>query len=227
MSLADSNSLAATVHAVEDAHRSGAWPGAAEKAAAVCLIAGRQGLEGAYAATFAGLAGDADGIRAYTGEKIESASARHILGEECCRALRLLGGAEAMAAVAKAEVGLMACMSRAETDPRFLSPGWFCCGKCTVGMWRNVLAGGLDRHEERLAKGVRRLKTLRDGEGKWTRMPFWYTVLALADIDLAEARAELKYAGALIERTAAKSRARDEWEQRRVALARRAAGRIG
>ena len=91
----------------------------------------------------------------------------------------------------------MRCLARAAEDPRNGNPGLYGCGKCSVGLWRNLLAGGLDRHEERLRRGGSHLRSVRDGEHHWRRFPFWYTVLALSEMDSTEARAELKYAPAL------------------------------
>ena len=62
-----------------------------ERGQAARSIAGRQGLPGAYGGTFAGFASErSKGIVLFTGERIASASARHILGEEASRALRQL-----------------------------------------------------------------------------------------------------------------------------------------
>ena len=53
-----------------------------ERRRAARWIAGRQGLPGAYAATFAGFPSErSNGIVLFTGERIASASARHILRE--------------------------------------------------------------------------------------------------------------------------------------------------
>src|SRR5262249_57968211 len=97
-----------------------------------------------------------NGIVLFTGERITSASARHILGEEASRALRLLfvRDRNVTRALEAAEEGLMRCLARAAADPRNRNPGLYCCGKCSVGLWRNLLAGGLDRHEERLQRGA-------------------------------------------------------------------------
>ena len=144
------------------------------------------------------------GIVLFTGERITSASARHILGEEASRALRQLRVRDpnVTRALDSADSGLMRCLERAAEDPRNSNPGLFCCGKCSVGLWRNLLAGGLDRREERLRRGASHLRSMRDGEHQWRRFPFWYTVLALSEIDSAEARAELKYAAPALERAA-------------------------
>jgi hypothetical protein len=46
---------------------------------------------------------------------------------------------------------------------------------------------------------------MRDGEQRWRRFPFWYTVLALSEMDAAEARWELKYAAPALERAATRA----------------------
>jgi len=193
-------------------------------------IAARQGLPGAYADTFAGFPDERKrGIVVFTGERITSASARHILGEEASRVLRSLGarGPSVQGALARADMGLMNCLNRAALDPRNSNPGKYCCGKCSVGLWRNLLAGGLDRQEERLRKGVGQLlRQQRAGEGKWRVFPFWYTVLALVEMDFPEARAELKYAAPVLERAALRARPASVHGMRRHQLAGRALGAV-
>jgi hypothetical protein len=71
-----------------------------------------------------------------------------------------------------------------------------------VALWRNLTAGGAARIEpERwLRAGLRRLRTHRQDDGRWRRFPFHYTMLALLDIDLAAATAELRHAAPVCER---------------------------
>jgi hypothetical protein len=69
-------------------------------------------------------------------------------------------------------------------------------------LWRNLLAGGLDRREERLRRGALHLRSMHDGEHGWRKFPFWYAVLALSEMDNREAKAELKYAAPALERAA-------------------------
>ena len=113
----------------------------------------------------------------------------------------------------------MQCLVRAANDPRNTNPGLFCCGKCSVGLWRNLLAGGLDRHDERLRRGASHLRSMRDGENQWRKFPFWYTVLALSEIDAAEAKAELKYAAPALERAASRAVPSAVYARRRHELA--------
>jgi hypothetical protein len=221
----EADSLSATVDAVNSAFFDGRTLSTRERLRVARWIAGRQGLPGAYADTFAGFPSERQkGITVFTGERVGSASARHILGEEACRALRLLDVREPSVgdALARATVGLMSCLDRAARDPRNTNPGLYCCGKCSVGVWRHLVAGGLDRHEERLRRGVRHLRSVRDGQCEWRRFPFWYTVLALTDIDVPEARQELKYAAAHLERAATRPAGPTRTAIRRQALARRA-----
>jgi hypothetical protein len=221
--LINKTSLSRTVDAINAANVDGRTLSATERADAARWIAGRQGLPGAYAGTFAGFPSErARGIVLFTGERIASASARHILGEEASRALRLLRVRDRSStrALEAADAGLRQCLARAAEDPRKQNPGLYCCGKCSVGMWRNLLSGGLDRREERLQRGAMHLRPVRDGEG-WRAFPFWYTVLALSEMESRDARAELTYAAPALERATARPSSSSVYTQRRQALAAR------
>jgi hypothetical protein len=220
--LINRTSLSQTVDAINAAHFSGRTLAAAERGRAARWIAGRHGLPGAYGGTFAGFPAErASGIVLFTGERIASASARHILGEEASRALRHLRArdADVTRALRGADEGMMRCLERAAEDPRNGNPGLFCCGKCSVGLWRNLLAGGLDRQEERLRRGASHLRSMRDGEHQWRRFPFWYTVLALSEMDSAEARTELKYAAPALQQAASHTVPSGVYARRRHELA--------
>ena len=227
--LIDRASLSRTVDAVNVAHFEGRTLGAAERRQAARWIAARQGLRGSYGGTFAGFPSErSKGIVLFTGERIASASARHILGEEASRALRQLRVRDphVTRALEAADDGVLRCLARAAQDPRHTNPGLFCCGKCSVGLWRNLLAGGLDRHEERLRRGALHLRSMRDGEHQWRRFPFWYTVLALSEMDSAEARTELKYAAPLLARSASRAVPSALYARRRHELAVRTLNRL-
>jgi hypothetical protein len=226
--LINSTSLSKTVDAVHAARFEGRTLGAGERRRAAQWIAARQGLPGAYGNTFAGFPAERAGIVLFTGERIEHASARHILGEEASRALRQLRVRDAAAtrALAAADEGLLRCLARAAEDPRRTNPGLFCCGKCSVGLWRNLLAGGLDRQDERLQKGAAHLRSMRKGSSEWRKFPFWYTVLALSEMDNAAANAELKYAAPELTRVANRPVPASPYARRRHELAVRTLNRL-
>lgn len=220
--LINETSLSRTVDAVNAAQFGGRSLTATERREVARWIAGRQGLDGAYGGTFAGFPAErSKGIALFTGERIASASARHILGEEASRTLRLLRVRDRAVtqALAAADEGLMQCLERAARDPRNTNPGLFCCGKCSVGLWRNLLSGGLSRSEERLRRGASHLQSIRDGENGWRKFPFWYTVLALSEMDSSEARKELKYAAPELERVANRTVPSAVYARRRHELA--------
>jgi hypothetical protein len=222
-------SLSLTVDALTAADFDGRRLTAAERGDAARWIAARQGLPGSYADMFAGFPAErSKGIVLFTGERIASASARHILGEEASRALRRLGVRDrgVARALAAANEGMLTRLARAAEDPRKRNSGLFCCGKCTVGLWRNVLAGGLDRREDRLDCGIRHLRTVRDGEQGWRKFPFWYTVLALNEMNGRDARSELEYAAPALEREVRRSRSTSVYARRRRELAARTLGRL-
>ncbi len=121
-------SLSQTLDAVNELAFEGRKVPLAERQPVAQWIAARQGLPGAYAETFAGFPPEREkGIVVFTGERITSASARHILGQEASRALRLLGvrDSKVQAALQRADAGLMSCLARAELDPRNGNPGKF------------------------------------------------------------------------------------------------------
>jgi hypothetical protein len=226
--LINRTSLSKTVDAIHAVHFDGRKLGADERGRAARWIAARQGLAGAYGNTFAGFPSERAGIVLFTGERIQHASARHILGEETSRALRQLRvrDPDVNRALAAADEGLGRCLARAARHPRFINPGLFCCGKCSVGLWRNLLAGGLDRQEERLRQGAAHLRTMRKGAAQWRTFPFWYTVLALSEMDNAAATAELKYAEPELTRIAKHPAPSSPYARRRHELAIRTLNRL-
>lgn len=217
------DSLSETVDAVAEVIAADIKISAGERKAVARWIASRQGLPGAYADTYAGFEGERQrGIRLFTGERVSSASARHILGQEACRVLRQLDVRDTFVqkSLELATEGLLKCLSRAAADPRSTNPGTYCCGKCTVGLWRHLAVGGLDRQEERLKKGLQSLRPRRDGKGGWQTFPFWYTVLLLSEVDLQTAKAELRYAAPALERAARRSASTRYADRRRLIASR-------
>jgi hypothetical protein len=205
------------------------------------FIAARLGLPGAYAGTFALFPNEiAGGIRLFTGEHATHASARHIAAEEACRVLLLLNPrpAATRAVLRTAEAALLRCVGPAA--PRRPRPdadghrpwlracfgGAYCCGPCTVGFWRHLLAGGFDEQSTRLARGLACLHAMRKPDHTWRAFPFWYTLSALVEMPPSKAaRAEMQFAAPRCEK-AAKRSATDPYPARRAELARRLLARI-
>ncbi|HUK83455.1 MAG TPA: hypothetical protein VLZ12_12590 [Verrucomicrobiae bacterium] len=197
MNLVNHNSLGATLDAVTEAFFLDRKLSPAQRTRVAKWIASRQGLPGSYANMFAPTARDfRTGYRVFTGEKVTSrAATAHILGEEACRALSLLDVlvAEARVARRRAAEGMQARLGRSNS-------GTYCCGTCSVSLWRNLAAGGLPNAKRRLLAGLNALRRNRLGNGRWRRFPFFYTLLALEELGLPAALAELRYAAPACER---------------------------
>jgi hypothetical protein len=208
--------LADAVDVLADADFYGRKRSPADLNRATALIVSRQGGEGAYAGSFALTKVERSaGIRVFTGELMTSASARHIIGEECCRALRKLNapGAAADRALKTAEASMTESFIRGIDAAGH--PGMFCCGKCMVALWRNVAAGAFGSHEQRFRNGMEFLRKRRDGKGGWNRFPFHYTLLALTEVGPEIAGNELDYASAEYRRRLKRKPGKSPYAQRR------------
>lgn len=142
-----------------------------------------------------------DKVFTFTGERLSSpASMRHIMAEETSRVLRQLSKitGKKVPAIMKSDKRLL--MGVKATEAAGKPVGTFCCGPCTVGLWRNMAVGGLGSHSKKLTKGIEVLKKFRDGKGAWGRFPFYYTILALSEVNHPTAKNELNYAKDLINR---------------------------
>jgi len=230
MSLVNEGSLSVTLDAVNEALFWGRPVSDADRVEAAGWLAGRQGRPGGYhnGALPAPLPGDLATARLFTGEALTTrAGTAHALGEEACRAMLLLEAdtpvvqaALTRASDAMAEVlGLV--VAQGYFDKR---PGEFCCATCSVAVWRHMAAGGLlgTDPERWLEGGLRTLRSHRTDGGRWRRYPFYYTLLALTEIDLPVARGELRYAAPACERVVRRVAGDDVYAQRRRALAERA-----
>jgi hypothetical protein len=170
-------------------------------------------------------------LRLYTGERITTRAGRaHVLSEEACRALRLLDvdTRAVRDALGEAQLSLLPHLEQSEAwqkENRGRFRGEFCCGTCSVALWRNLAAGSFEEIDPGrwLAAGMRTLKETRDDRGGWGRYPFWYTCLALEEIDPPGAAAERRHAAPRLERVL---RRRPKPDDRDDARRRALAGRI-
>ena len=221
MSLVVEESLGRTIDNVAEALFFGRPIAAPDKKEAALFIAGRQGLPRSYAGMFAPTDLDFEtGFRVFTGELIKTgAGTSHIIGEEASRTLFALGSRERAVtkALDAANRGLLPKLSH----PKRLT-GTICCGICDVAFWRNMTVGGvMGIGEVELAKAALRLKENRTGKGDWRRYPFYYTLLALLDLDNKGVMEELRYAAPLVERRLKSSHSTKPYDLRRRELARR------
>ena len=221
MKILNTQSLAATVDAVNEMFFMGRPLPRPQMRQAAKWIAERQGKPGSYANMFAPTSRDRkDGVRLFTGEKVATrAGVAHIIGEEACRSLILLKGDTKLVseALEAATVGMTTQLRKEKRT------GMYCCGKCSVALWRHVSAGGLaaTKRERLLAAGLRKLKARRDGKGRWKVFPFYYTLLALSEIDLPAAVKEMQYAAPPLEGLLKRPATKDKYNRRRRILAER------
>ncbi len=111
---------------------------------------------------------------------------KHILGEEAVRTLFLWGRAPDWDSAASAGWILSAGGKR---------PGAFCCAHCSVARWRALAAARPPGWEDPVRDGLAMLQeSVVAGRG-WAGFPLFYTLLALADIPMPEARLEATRAG--------------------------------
>jgi len=221
--IAHPDSLTATLDAVNEAYFYGRPPSRSQREKVAKWISGRQGLPGSYADMFAPTKSDyAEGVRLFTGEKVKTmVGMAHILGEEACRALIVLD--VALTSVKNALVRASKEMAKRlrQTDYPSYRPGMYCCGRCSASLWRHLAAGGLEHGERYLAAGIKTLRSYRDGKGRWKVFPYYYTLLALSELDLPSAVREMKYAAPGCERLLKRSAKDDVFERRRRDLARK------
>ena len=200
--IVDTESLAGTLDSIGDALFFRQAVPEPERWAAARWIAERQGKPGSYAGMFAPTSADlAGGIRVFTGEAIHSrAGVSHILGQEACRTLILVGVEDKTVkrALDRATSGMLQRLR--QNEGAGVVHGMYCCGICSVAYWRHLIVGGLDRCEERLAAGMSVLKAHRTGDRGWRRFPLYYTLLALSELGLASAQDEIRYTAPLLER---------------------------
>jgi hypothetical protein len=219
--LINQNSLALTIDGINDAYfRKQSLSKSSAKEVAE-WIASRQGMPGSYANMFAPTKRDfQNGLVLFTGEKVSTrAGISHVLGQESCRVLILLGVKSAVVktALEKASAGFI------ERLKLYIEPdkGIYCCATCSCAFWRHLAAGGLENNERILTAGIKTLESLRNGKGRWRKFPFYYTLLVLSEIELPAASKEMQYAAPACERVLKRKMIKDKISKRRRVLAER------
>lgn len=219
------DSLAATLDALNQVFFTGGRIARGDRVVLANWLASRIGLPDSYEAMPAPTEVDLRGRpRLFTGEGMDSrGGAACKLGNEACRALILLEvrSPRVQGALERAEQGMAARLASPDSG----QAGRYCCGSCSVAVWRHLAVGGLDHQEARLAAGLARLSERLQPDGSWEGAPFWYASLALTEIELPQATRILRHAAAAYERAVRKP-AQDMYALRRQEVARRALARV-
>lgn len=225
MKILDPHSLIATIDHFNEAHfRGQSWQ--AEAPAVAEWISRRLGQKGGYGGSFAMTESDWDAdFRLFTGERLHTRAGRsHVIAEEAARVLRLIeaDSGETIDALHEAEQRLG---ERIFGDPRGIAreQGEYCCGPCSVALWRNLLAGGFPGEADCCARGFARLADFRKEDGGWSRFPFYYTLLTLSEGGpFPEATRELTFhRSALLRRHRLLASRNDRYSRRRAEILRR------
>jgi hypothetical protein len=196
--IVDPVSLARTMDSMNEDLFRGRTPPEAEVEAFAGWVLGRQETLAPLAGAFVPTEEDFKaGVRLFTGELLKTRlAARNILTTEVARALFLL---------VPATPGVREALERAN---RWLLGMCFTgscilgeCAHSMLGWMRYLAAGALDDAEGRLAAHLQTLSQYHDGRGRWKRFPFYYTLLALSEMTLPAAIAEMRYAAPACERS--------------------------
>ena len=207
------SSLAATLDVINEAVFYGRPMSRIQREEAARWLAARQLRSGEGSGAFASTDDDRrDGVRLFTGERLRTKLAtRRILGQEAARALLLLD------ASSDEVKGVLERANRWMRDSCYAAH--FCvageCAHAAVGFMRYLAVGGLEDAKARLDEHVEVLSRHRDGNGRWKRFPFYYTLLALCETDLPAAVDELRYAAPACERLLNRSSGNGAVSQRR------------
>jgi hypothetical protein len=221
MSLIDSESLVKSLDRVNEKLLFGEDVPPAEGYELARWVASRQGVKGAYRGMFAPTPSDFEqGIRLFTGERLFSASARHIMGQEAARIVWLFGRQDPVILDAyHRATGWM------RDNLEFSQTGTFCCGRCTMAFWRHVWVGDFENKAAFVTRGLQALHDIRLGDGHWRTVPFFYAIYTLLDLDMEPARQELRYARPAMESYLRRAHPGD-YSKRKTALLVRALERV-
>jgi len=168
-------------------------------------VLARQGLKNSYRHLFAPTDRDlAQGLQLPTGERyhLRKALTRHVLGEEAIRIV-IVWELKSSPSVTEALKGFDSILERGGNSGRY------CCYTCTVSFLRTLREVKPEKWEEVLERGLSHIRKARAPDGKWHGYPFYYTLLALSEIDTSSARAELRHASKTAEKLMRRYRADD------------------
>jgi hypothetical protein len=188
-------SLQETLWRLEEVHQRFRKASHAHVQEALEWVQSRQGLEDAYCGLFMPTNEDlTQGVQLPTGERIQSnAGTRHVLGEEALRTL-IVWKLGSSASVREALKGFDRILERGGKT------GSYCCHTCTIAFVRTLAVIKTDEAARILERGLTKIKKARTLDGKWNGFPFYYTLLALSEMNLPTAQDELRHARTAAER---------------------------
>lgn len=185
-------------------------------------ISSRLGKSGGYLGSFAMTESDwKREFRLFTGERITTNAGRsHVIAQETTRMLKLIEK-EISSSIDVCAVSEQRLSDRIFEDPKSIArtTGDYCCGICSVALWRCVHAGGYKKYSSSFGKGLKTLGAYRQEEGGWRRYPFYYTLLALWEKHDASSLKEIDFHLQICERKmkALKNKT-DQYSKRRYEL---------
>ncbi len=139
---------------------------------------------------------DGDGLRLFTGERLRTRfAANAIRCAESARALILLDS-PTVDGVMMLEEARRRLLGRCFTDGCTLGE----CAHAAIGWLRYLSVTDFPDTQRRLEAGLKVVHGLRDANGRWKDLPFYYTLLMLSEQDSPAARRELRYAAPACER---------------------------
>jgi hypothetical protein len=179
-------------------------------------------LGGGYAGSFAMTENDwKRPFQLFTGEKITTRAGRsHVLAQETNRMLEIIEKELGTSIEAKT-ISETRLARRIFEDERSiaLSTGDYCCGTCSVSLWRCLEVGGYPKYTKALENGIHRLAEFREEKGGWRRFPFYYTLLCLTEVPNEDAVSEIRHQLPTILRRKKMQRSKDDrFSKRRCVL---------
>ena len=159
-------------------------------------------------------------VRVYTGEKLQTyLAAKNILTIESARALVLTRPSSESA---NSSIALAASWLENQCFSDFCASGE--CKHSSVSFMRYLNALGTT---DRLETMISNLSKFRDGKGGWKGFPYFFTLLALAEIESPIADDELHYALAFADQRFRRSQSEEPYISRRNEILSRVQNRFG
>ncbi len=131
------------------------------------------------------------GVRLFTGERLHTQlGLNYVLGLEISRQFYLLDGFSLETGEILDEVNRRLSTLCFVKDDCMVGE----CAECLLMFWRYLNIARWEDADRRIERYLRLLKRDRDGSGRWSHFPFYFTLYVLSETDSPLARAELSYA---------------------------------